>query len=74
MFDSSVYIGHRDNTENVEAIINSIVDNTKDSYKWEGTEEGIVISINEGAGIIKNGDDIAAKVYELWKSGSLQDE
>jgi len=65
-WDPRTHIGHRLNQENVEAIIESILDSSKDSYYWEGQEEGIRIAINGVPGFVKNDDDLAAEVYKLW--------
>lgn len=66
-------IGYLDNQENVTAIIESIIDIDKDSYNWQGSEQGISLTINDKYAFIRNDDDLAAEVYRLWKEDPSSD-
>jgi len=66
-------IGHLDNQENVTAIIESIIDIDKDSYSWQGSKQGISLTINNRHAFINNDDDLAAEVYRLWKEDPSSD-
>lgn len=67
MWEPQEHIGHIANQNSVNDILNSIVDTTKDSYRWTGEELGIMLFINDHQIFVKNEDDLMSVATELYE-------